>query len=397
MAAGDLIICSGFEAGGDPVFDGFTAQTVTGGTITESATQKRTGSYAMRINRTASSALSYRLRISDTPGFGGAAFSQVSGSFWFYLPTLPTAADAHIADITTNQGAGAGDVRFYVDTAGQVKLGWGGQAVINVGSPVSTGVWHQFEFQVDYSTTTWTCAVRLDGGTTVNGVSKTGQVADNSYGLYEIGDSTTSASRYDVYIDDLIYIEGLSWIGNYKIETIKPDSAAAEIDTTWTIGAGSGTRAAVIDETPGAIPNDVTDYIQSSTANQVQRVETTTYTLQAGESIKGLMLYGRLGSTAATARACTPAIQNAAGTDLAASGVWDAAINGWKGGSRFGKFLTAPGAVAWSQAQLNAIRFKLTHDATTNLVRVTAMWAYVAILIAPVVGVSEESWNAVPI
>jgi hypothetical protein len=48
MATGDLIYCHGFDAL-DVTKDGLTAQTLTGGTISESSTQVHTGTSAREV------------------------------------------------------------------------------------------------------------------------------------------------------------------------------------------------------------------------------------------------------------------------------------------------------------------------------------------------------------
>lgn len=381
MATGDLVACCGFGAR-DPAKDVLTAQTTTGGTVTEVVDATAPGGNYLQVARTSVAACSYRWRTTDTlPPFPSGKAS-LSGSVWFMFTSLPSSATSFI-DVMANVGAGVGDVFFTMDSAGQVRLVWGGQAAVTVGSTITANTWHQLEWQVNYGATTWTCAVRLDGGTTVNGTNKTGQSSDLCFGLYEIGISAATGATFTCRYSSLVYVDGLAWPGPVYVHTRGADDSPADLDANWTItGTGVTKRADAIDDVAdGVAPDDATTYIASSTSGQVQRVETVAYTLSGSQSIVGVQGVVRGGSTTTGG---TPAfamtLQNSAGTDHGTATTLTYAVNGWRNQNAVPVWLTPPGGGSWDQSALNGVRMKFTHAASTTAVRITSALLYIAVL-----------------
>lgn len=375
MATGDLWYACGFERA--TLTEDATA-TATGGTVTTVTTAPHSGARHARINRNSAAQCGFSWGLTPTTGPSPlpGSLNAIALVVWLRFATLPSAKIDVISITHSTRPAAV----VSVDQNGAVWLKCSTE--VDTGIRVLAGEWNRFELWHDGSTATYKASVAVNGGASTE-VTAGSQAAEDVAAVILGTNAGSGAGNYDLYVDDFATFQGYARPPRLcRIGMIVPDSAAAELDTTWTIGAGSGTRAAVIDENPA---NGTTDYITSSTANQVQRTQMTTFTLASGETVAGIDIRGVAGSTGtATPRDPIIALQSSAGANSATK-AWNARLNGLTRVNPYQTsahvILTDPtSGVAFTQTTLDAARLVMTHDSGTNPNRVTAAWMYVAVL-----------------
>ena len=260
-----LNIC-GFETG-----DTSEARAVTAGASIQS-TVKRTGSYALRINVSASND---RFDIGGLSTSGAAAaLSLTTGYYAFYLRfgTLPS-SNQTVASVRTSGGSAIIGVK--VDSSGQVTIV--GTTTSPVIATLSTGIWYRVELKV---VTSGTSEGKVNGGT-----AQTCSTNANTQGILRLGD-TSAANTYDAYYDDAA-ISDSAYPGEGQVNILKPNAngGLTEWDATSTIWQN-------VDDVP---PDGDTSYISvgaTSILEQRQALESAATGGVAGAigAVKAMMV-----------------------------------------------------------------------------------------------------------
>ena len=366
MAAGDVHDLMGFDA--VTIGEEAITLTTTGGTVTETTTGARTGA-CLRVNRTSAAIVTARRETNTTPPYNGGT-AKTPGTILLYLKfdTLPSAK----IDVLTLSVFSGNDLRVNVSNTGALTALYVGGTESGTIATLSTGTWYRVEIRWDHTTTTHTANVSVDGGTEAT-ITRAGTAGVGVNG-WRIGTNTATAATYDLKADDLLVADGNARLNvSAKVLALAPDS---DVDSVWTITGGDATRWQAVDERP----NVNTTYVNSSTSGQAQRLGFASYTLSGTEAIKAVAFAGNAGSNGTSGtRTLTTVLQNSGGTDHATTAVWSASINGVRVNSTLAHYILAPGSAAWSQAELDGMRLKVTKSATADLVRLHNVWAYVAI------------------
>ena len=381
MAAGDYRYIQGFELGDMTKEAG--SITTTGGTVTETATNKQTGDYCLRVNRTSAAACNFTHPTNATPANGNTPWPtglrQMAGCFSLYVASLPSSAtDLPIFYVVHFSG---NDATITLNSSGQLKLQVVGQSISATIATLSAGQRYLVEWKDDSSATGHQFRVRVDGGTEV--ASTTGSEAPNDVNGLTFGANHSTASTWDLYFDDVVVVEGTTYTDDLRVAVLRPDVVAADIEATWSITGGDTKRAGAIDEDP---PDDATTYISSSTSGQVQRIPIENVTISG--TILAVNAVIRVGSNSTTGtRNFTANLRDGtAGTD-GASKTLDYDVNGWRKAHHLTPLNDVPGGSGWSQTNLDDVVLRLVKDANTNQVRVTT--AYVQAAYLPTTDVSE--------
>lgn len=370
MAAGDVLAMHGFESG-DSTKDGLTIVT-TGGTVTETATNKQTGDYCLRVNRTSNASVYARWR-TDTPSTSPFPTGKraVGICFSLYVAALPSGASDIV--ICTLSHSGGTDIALRLNgSTGNLSLAMSG----GTGSPASVGTLaagnrYLIELAHD-SSGTQKIKGRINGGASSTEITLV-TAANDLFGI-ELGNNAGTASTFDLYFDDLVVTDTYAFPGDLRVESLRPDITTSDLDTTWTITGGSSKRSEAVDEAPS---DDSTTYIETSTATNVQRLELVTKTISG--TIKALQPRGRTGSNGTTGtRTMTVNLRDGtAGTD-GATASWSASINGWVVPGYPTPLLNVPGGSGWTQTNVDNAVLRFVHNGTAVPVRITQAYVLVA-------------------
>lgn len=391
MAAGDVLDCSAFEIiGSNATMDaaGWPLIASTGGTIAVTSAYAHKGTTSLRVSQTGAGSLNVQRSTSSLPAIpsGKTALGVV---FRIKVNTLPNTSAMTILEL--NSVAGGGLV-CYITSAGVISIkdisGTGAQSL---GTAVAGDEW-MVELTANFglATNLYTGRATKTGGAQGSTLSFSKASGASTWSSIVLGHDSANGSSAtgDYAIDSLVVLEGATLPGDYYVQCIRPN---ADVDLTWTVVGGAGSRFASINETT---PNDITTYLQSSTSGAIQRQDNTTFTLGAGDVIKGLKPGLRLGSSAVTTSNVVVRLQNAAGTNSTLTDTLDCSINGWKNGGAV-THLINPAGGAWSQTELDGIRLNMTKAASAAVARVSTAWIDVAVQAATTISVSGSDSVAV--
>lgn len=226
------------------------------GTFSFSTTTVRSGTYSLRTNPTASQGLG-RWQYAASNLADGLYFR-----FYLYIASAP-AADTSIVlvrDSTPNT-----KVSLILKTDRTIKIR-NVEDSADIGSPSSalnTSQWYRIDLKVDSTTVASTSVdARIDGASFASG---TINLANGMNQIYlGVLDSTTA----DLFFDDIAINDDSgsfqnSWPGEGEIIHLRPNADGDEQD--WDSGT-SADAYTLVDE---VTPNDATDYINSTTLDQL--------------------------------------------------------------------------------------------------------------------------------
>lgn len=220
------------------------------GTGSLSSTTKRSGNFALRCNPTTTST-----------GFCPVAWTWASPAYTFYTrfyfryATKP-AANSEII-FQSRDGAGA-VFEIRIDSGGHL-IAWDDYAAAQVGSTGSTALaantWYRIE--VKLSGAGAAIEVTIDGVSEITGTAA-GTWAAAPIAQLNFGKVTNlNGNSVDFFYDD-VCVSSSGYPGEGSVLMLVPDSDGTY--TTWTIGAGSGSKFQLVDENPA----NGTDYLTST-------------------------------------------------------------------------------------------------------------------------------------
>ena len=212
--------------------------------------------------------------------FGNAA--QLSSGA-FETPSLglsDTMVIGMAIKVPSNPGSGTGrtPVAFLRGGTEQIRLEFVGSAghfnfAVKRGATTlattvgdySYGIWHYFEFKVNFHTSTGSYELRHNEVTQVSGSGvNTAESGSNQADQWRYNFTTTGPDYDDLYLLDTTGSTNNDFLGDTQIEAITVSADGAQND--WT-AQEAGTNAQMVDD-PGA-PDDGTNVILSNTATDI--------------------------------------------------------------------------------------------------------------------------------
>jgi hypothetical protein len=250
-------------------------------------------------------------------------------------------------------------------------------------SALSTGVWYRLELKCDSTNATGTIDARLDGTSFASGNnSSRGSWARILWG------AITPNSTCDLFFDDVALNDDLgsnqtSWPGDEKLICLRPNVSGDSNQWKDTAGsAGTSNNYQLVDETP---PNDATDYIQSTTLNDVDFYNVGASGIGGSDTVNVVTVHGRLTNDVAdaTIAAKLRIEKTGSGTVTEGSAIIPNTTT-WQTDDATATFKPTlvtyadPDASAWTQTTLDSMQIgaKITTD-STNKILISALWAYV--------------------
>lgn len=256
-----IIFLEGFDALQQSDLDikrSFTANGGSSASFTVDTTNGRRGGRCLKVISTTT--LQIPFPSSLTTVYMGFAFKCYSagpfgGSTSFYL--------VKFANVDSNT-----QFHIWINSSGQFVASRNGTTLATSTLTVTTGTWYYIEIQITADNTTGAVLVKIDGQEYINitGQDTIYTGSTESYSYLEIFRPGSSAY---MYYDD-IYIDNAELHGDCRVDTLVPTGAGnyTQFDTT----ASAGNYAAV-DE----IPFSASDYNSSSTLNEIDSFDMTTF------------------------------------------------------------------------------------------------------------------------
>ena len=234
-------------------------------------------------------------------------------------------------------------MRLFYDGIGELKV-YNNTTLINgtSGLSLSAGVWYYIEFKVYCDNTVGTYEVRVGGVNVLSGTADTQYTSTlNYYSKVRLGVSTAYLSYDDLYICDSTGTVNNNFLGNCKVETLRP---AGDSVVTWTPDTGV-INYTQIDE---QVIDDDTTYVEATTGKDLY-----TYGNTANTSIQGVMITTDVRQTDATDYTLN---------NVTKSGVTEISDNKFVGATGYTAKTTVveqdPNtSTPWTQSTLNAAEF----------------------------------------
>lgn len=297
----ERLITSGFETNNFTATE-WTSTSGTAPTIVTSGPAPHSGTYCMKATTAAAVGnIALDLQTNITSG-------HVYGRFYFNIQTAPNA----VVDFWSFRSSVAVDgisVR-YVNTTNVLRLRNNIAATdTDFTTTLSTSTWYRVEIDVTLSDTVGTATAKLFvGDATVETESKTNASVDTlptNFGRIAVGLFTTNSTGTVAFDDIAVNTSAAgvqtSYPGPGKIAMVK---AASNDTVTWTkTGANcSGTNNFdCTDDEPG-VPDDLSGYIRSTTAGQIDRFNDTGLPAEVTSDATMILMHlrGRTGGTSTT-------------------------------------------------------------------------------------------------
>lgn len=125
-----------------------------------------------------------------------------------------------------------------------------------------SGVWHYIEVKLVINGATGSVTVHLDGATEI--ATTTGNFGSTNIDGFSLGGASINGDFDDIYVADTTgSAPNNDFLGDSRVITLYPTSDGAS--TQWTPSTGTA-HWSLVDETT---PNSDTDYVASSTPNQI--------------------------------------------------------------------------------------------------------------------------------
>lgn len=259
-----------------------------------STTQKRTGSYSLRITATAGTCVITRT-ITGTAG--------ISARFYVYFATLP-GADTNLFSL--NGPTQFVSVYYQQSTSklyAYVNSGTNGSVV---GSALTTGVWYRVDCYLDCSGNPWSWKIRVDGST-----ESAGSYAAAGSTMTTVYVGSTVSFTGDYYVDDLLVTDNKADypLGAGCVRLLQPNADGTIDNASNCIEDESGndisgSHAGYSDV--NSVPWSATNYLRVGTASSGKYLNMALSDLTTGDdpqAIEGLLAYTSA-STSANNGAC---------------------------------------------------------------------------------------------
>jgi hypothetical protein len=362
-------------------------------TVTVSTTQKRTGSYAGRVN---GSTGFWRQHVASTN-------QTITGylSVCVYVVSAPNAT-TQLVRFSSTANASVGNISMLTDRT-LVLLQSGGAQIGSPSTAVALNTWTCIELANDSSTSPGTLTGRIqeDGAGSWTTFATGANSNQGSWARALWGNITGAQSTNDMYFDDIKINNSSggsqnSFPDNGKVIYLRPNATGDA--NAWTrAGADSGANWSQNEEVP---PNDATDYITSTTANQEDLYNMTDSGINSYDTVNVVQASVRYSASSTTnVPGFKVEIEKTSGgtisqgTEITSNSTsWLTNANSIPENPTLTLYLD-PDSSAWTSSTLDSMQsgVKITTD-NTNTAYVSALWVAVDYTpgTAPTAGASVE-------
>jgi len=345
--------------------------------VSVSTTNVRTGTYAGRVNAAAGF---WRQHV--------AATNQTTTGFisvCVYIVAAPNASTQFLRWSNISNTA-VGNITMTTSRT-LVLLKSDGTQIGSASSAIPLNTWTCVELSNDASTSPGTLTGRIDDGagnwtTFATGAnSNQGQWARALWGNVTGAQTTNDMYFDDVKINDSTGSAQTSFPGNTKVIYLRPNAAGDA--NGWTRGGSdSGANWSQMEETP---PNDITDYVLSTTLNQEDLYNMGNSGLASYDTINLVQqnVRYRADNAASNPTFKVEVEKTSGGTIAQGTGITPAATTWFTNAGSIPENPTLtlyqdPDAVNWTSTTLDSMQtgIKITTDNTNNI-NATALWTAV--------------------
>lgn len=351
--------------------------TVNSGTVI-SSTQARTGTYSMRVNVG-----------NDFGRQHVAAANQTitgSGTVCVYVVSAPNAT-TQLLRFSNTSNVSVGNISMLTDRT-LILLTSAGTQIGSASAAVALNTWTCIELQSDASTNPGTLTARIKADTDANWTTFASGANSNQgqWARFLWGNITGVQTTNDMYFDDWKFNDSsgtsqTSFAGAGKVIYLRPNASGDA--SGWTRGGtDSGANWSQTEELP---PNDVTDYVTSTTLNQEDLYNMSDSGIQSYDTVA--VVQGNVRYTSDNA-ASNPGFKVeiektsggtiSQGTEITPnSTTWFTNANAIPENPTLTLY-NDPDGSAWTQSTLDSMQsgVKITTDNTNNI-RITALWVAV--------------------
>ena len=313
---------------------------------------------------------------------------------YIYVVTLPS-VDVDILRFRAGTNVKVG-VRL--TTTGTLQL-WNVEDNTQIGatsSAISTATWYRLEMGADQTTLAATaCEARLYAAsaeaTSLWNPSGTANLTAAHTNCY-VGLGVSGGLTCDIIYDDWACNDNSgsfqnSWPGEGEVIILRPNAAGD--NNAWTRGGTDS--GANWSQTEEVTPNDVTDYVESNTAEQIDdyNVGATPASMASGDTISAVQVGARLAVSSAVGADPDVVLRikaSASGTVEESAAIDVNTTSYFTNDPNIANMLPVltlydlPGAstTAWTKADLDTMQIGIRESVTdTHLARLSAIWVYI--------------------
>lgn len=303
---------------------------------------------------------------------------------YFNFATLPSAANTFFA--ICDNGA-VRRVWLTISSTGAVQLNDEDGTIGSPSSPLSTGTWYRIEVKFDNTAAAGSHVVelRIDGVSIASATNRnisTG-ITNFQYGGNIGTEAQTTGTWYidDLAINDNTGTSQTSWPGSGKIIHLRPN-AAGDAAGFVRQGTDSGANYSQVNE---VTPNDLTQYVNSTTLNAEDLYNVDNSGLSASDTVTLVQVGVRYRGNSSTAvpTFVLEAMKTSGGTVAQGSAITPNATTWSTNANQVPRNYTLtlyndPDGAAWTNATLDSMQIgmKLTVD-NTNRDDISTVWALV--------------------
>jgi hypothetical protein len=344
----------------------------------------RSGSYAGEISSLVSgTAQGFRYQVN--PSAQSASFSQQC----FRFATLPSAENC-ICLLNDQQNNTSPVAYITIDNTGALRLYDEDGVIGSPSSALATGIFHYIEVQFDRSAAAGSHIVeaRVDG--VVFATASDRSVGAGVLALAWGGNLLSEAQTTGLwYIDDIAINNNAGgvedgYIGGQKV-ILRSSNASGDnnafLDTAG--AAGTANNYQLVDDIP---PNDVTDFVQSVTANAKDMYNIANSGLNSADVINVVQVGARFrNGTADAVTAFKVRAEKTSGGTISESSAIIPNSTTWVSNAIAAPrnmpltMHTDPDAAVWTPSTLDSMQIGMEISAAgTNTIQVSAIWAYIS-------------------
>lgn len=346
--------------------------------VTVSTTQKRTGSYAGRVN---GSSGFWRQHV--------ASSNQTTTGFisvCVYVVSAPN-ANTQLVRFSNTSNASVGNITMTTSRT-LTLLKSDGTQIGSASTAVALNTWTCVELANDASTSPGTLTGRIqeDGAGSWTTFASGANSNQGQWARALWGNITGSQTTNDMYFDDIKINDSsgasqTSYPDNGKVIYLRPNATGDA--GNWTrAGADSGANWSQNEELP---PNDVTDYVTSTTLNQEDLYNMDNSGINSYDTVNLVQANVRYTSDNATNNPTfkVEIEKTSGGTISQGTGITPNSTTWFTNANSIPEnptltLYTDPDASAWTSSTLDSMQagIKITTDNTNNI-RVSALWVAV--------------------
>lgn len=231
-----LIWVTGFEHGRAALSTngGGMINVATGSTISVQSTTKRTGTYALQLNKSAAADCRIEKDV--------AGSNVIVGAVWIRFATFPSTADDDLVYGVVSAGVNLG-LKLNITTKKVYARFWGTADGSTADLALSLDTWYRLDYKFDVSTGTSKIDFQVtpDGGSATAATQSTLSQTATSFTNAGIGSTNTNTSN--MFVDDVVIASSGYPLGNVAVQGLRP--------------SGDGTHNAGVNVMEDSAGNDI--------------------------------------------------------------------------------------------------------------------------------------------